>query len=174
MSPGRRELLILAGAGGAAALAGGVAGALALQSRSGAADLFGAAFPDLSGRPLRLSEWQGRPLMCNFWASWCEPCREELPLLQVARRQYASIGLQIAAIAVDNAANVREFMKTVEITLPILISGVQGIDLMRRLGNRTGGLPFTVTLDAAGRVRERKLGAYTAAELKAGLDRLLR
>lgn len=65
-------------------------------------------------------------------------------------------------------------MKTVEITLPILISGVQGIDLMRRLGNRTGGLPFTVTLDAAGRVRERKLGAYTAAELKAGLDRLLR
>jgi thiol-disulfide isomerase/thioredoxin len=174
MSPGRRDLLILGGVAAVAAVAGGVAGALALQSRSGAADLLSASFPDLSGRRRRLSEWQGRPLVCNFWASWCAPCREELPLLDAAQREHASIGLQIVGIAVDNAANIREYVKVVKITYPILIAEGEAIPLMRRLGNRAGGLPFTVAVDVAGRVRGRKLGAYSAAELKAELARLLR
>ena len=174
MTPGRRNLLILGGVGAAAAVAGAVAGALALQSRSGAAELLSASFPDLSGRPVRLSEWQGRPLVCNFWASWCEPCREELPLLDAAQRQHAAIGLQIVGIAADNAVNIREFVKTVKISYPILIAGVAGVDLMRRLGNRAGVLPFTVAADAAGRLRQRKLGAYSAVELETELARLLR
>ena len=174
MSPGRRDLLTLGGVAAVAALAGGVAGVLALQSRSGAADLLSASFPDLSGRPLRLSEWQGRALLCNFWASWCEPCREELPLLEDAQRQYATIGLQVVGIAVDNASNIREYLKAVKISYPILIADADAIDLMRRLGNQAGGLPFTVAVDAAGRVRRRKLGAYSAAELQADLATLLR
>ena len=174
MTPGRRNLLVLGGVGAAAAVAGAVAGALALQARSGAAELLSASFPDLSGRPVRLSEWQGRPLVCNFWASWCEPCREELPLLDAAQRQHASIGLQIVGIAADNAVNIRQYLKTVKISYPILIGGVAGVDLMRRLGNQAGGLPFTVAVDAAGRVRQRKLGAYSAVELETGLARLLR
>jgi thiol-disulfide isomerase/thioredoxin len=174
MTPGRRNLLVLGGVAAVAAVAGGVAGALALQSRSGAAELLSASFPDLSGRPLRLSEWRGRALVCNFWASWCEPCREELPLLDAAHRQHAAIGLQVVGIAVDNATNIREYLKTVKIGYPILIGGVAAVDLMSRLGNRAGGLPFTVAVDAAGRVRQRKLGAYSAAELENGLARLLR
>lgn len=174
MTPGRRNLLILGGVAAVAAVAGGVAGALALQSRSGAADLLSAGFPDLSGRWLRLAEWRGRPLVCNFWASWCEPCRDELPLLEAAQHQHAAKRLQIVGIAVDNAENIRKYLKAVKISYPILIAEGEAIDLMRRLGNRAGALPFTVTVDAAGRVRRRKLGAYSAAELEADLAALLR
>jgi thiol-disulfide isomerase/thioredoxin len=174
MSPGRRDLLILGAVGAGAAVAGGVAGALALQSRSGAADLLSASFPDLSGRRQPLAEWRGRPLVCNFWASWCEPCREELPLLDAAQQEHGANRLQIVGIAVDNGPNILKYLKSVQISYPVLIADGEAIDLMRRLGNRAGGLPFTVTLDTAGRVHQRKLGAYSAAELKAELAKLLR
>ena len=174
MSPGRRELLILGGVAAGAALAGAVAGVLALQSRSGAAELLSSRFPDLSGRPRRLSEWQGEALLCNFWATWCAPCREEMPLLEAAYQQHAGNGLQVIGIAVDNAANVAKYLKTVRVSFPILIGDATAIDLIRRLGNAGGGLPFTVAVDAAGRVRRRKLGAYSAAELHAEVGGLLR
>jgi thiol-disulfide isomerase/thioredoxin len=174
MNPHRRDLLILGGVAAVAAGAGGAVGALVLQSRSGAAELLSASFPDLSGHWLRLAEWRGRALVCNFWASWCEPCREELPLLEAAQQQHAANGLQIVGIAVDNAANIQKYLKSVKISYPILIAEGEAIELMRRLGNRAGGLPFTVTVDTAGRVRRRKLGAYSAAELEADLAALLR
>lgn len=174
MSPGRRDLLILGAVAAGAAVAGGVVGALALQSQSGAAELLSTTFPDLSGTTRRLSDWQGRPLMCNFWATWCAPCREELPLLDAAQQKYGANGLQIVGIAIDTAPNIREYLKVVKIGFPVLVGEAGAIDLMRRAGNRSGGLPFTVVLDRAGRVRERKLGAYTAAELSAGIGALLR
>jgi thiol-disulfide isomerase/thioredoxin len=174
MNPARRELLILGSVAAGAAVIGGVAGVLVLQARSGAADLFSSAYPDLAGRSRRLLEWQGRPLVCNFWASWCAPCREELPLLDRAWRENAAKSLQIVGIALDNAANVQEFLKSVDIGFPVLVAGAPGIDLMRRLGNRSGALPFTVMLDAAGRLRERRLGAYSAEDLRAKVASLLR
>lgn len=174
MSPGRRDLLVLGGVGAAAGIAGALVGALALQSRSGAAELLSSSFPDISGRVRRLTEWQGRPLVCNFWATWCEPCREELPLLDAAQRKHAAIGLQVVGIAVDNALNVREYSQASALGFPLLVGESGAIDLMRRLGNKAGGLPFTVLVDAAGRVRQRKLGAYSADGLAADLVRLLR
>jgi thiol-disulfide isomerase/thioredoxin len=171
MTPARRDILVLASVAAGAAVAGGVAGALALQSRSGAADLLASTYPDLSGRARRLVEWQGRPLLCNFWATWCEPCREELPLLDALHRENR---VQVVGIAIDNAANVRDFLKTVRVGYPVLVAGPSAIDLMRRLGNRPGGLPYTVALDAAGRVRERRLGAYSPEALQIGVAQLLR
>lgn len=169
----RRELLLIGAVATAAAAAGGVVGALALQSRSGAGALLSAAFADLSGevRPI----WNGRtPFLCNFWATWCAPCREELPLLEAAYRKLAANGLQIAGIAIDNAAKVREYLKSVPVTYAIYVADPSAIALMRDLGNASGGLPFTVGLDGAGRVQHRKLGAYTEAELNARLASLLR
>ena len=174
MAPGRRNLLIFAAVATTAAVAGGIAGGLALQARSGAADLLSAKYPDLSGRPRRLADWRGRPLLCNFWASWCAPCRDELPLLDAAQKEHAAIGLQVVGIAIDSVANIKEFLKSVPVGFPVLIAEGSAIELMRRLGNRNATLPFSVGLDRSGRLRERRLGAYSAAELKIELAGLLR
>jgi len=174
MKPARRDVLILGGVAVAAAAAGGVVGALALQSRSGAAELLASSFPDLGGRARRLTEWQGRALVCNFWATWCAPCREELPLLDAAQQQYSPDILQVLGIGVDTAPNVREYLKGVKISYPVLIGEFSAVQLMRKLGNRGGGLPFTVVMDRRGTLRQRKLGAYSQVELSTMVAALLR
>lgn len=174
MNPARRDLVILGGVAVGAAAAGSVVGALALQSRSGAAELLASSYPDLSGCARRLTEWQGRTLVCNFWATWCAPCREELPLLDAAQQQHRSNGLQVLGIGIDTAPNIREYLKVVKISYPVLIGEVSAIHLMRSLGNRGGGLPFTIVMDHHGIIRQRKLGAYSQAELSAELAALLR
>ena len=174
MSPGRRELLILGAVAAGAAGTGAIVGTLVLQSQSGAAELLSASFPDLSGRPRRLLEWQGRYLVCNFWATWCGPCREELPLLDAAQQQHGGNGVQVVGIAIDTAANIREYLKVVKIGYPVLVGEASAIALMRSLGNTSGGLPFTVILDRKGSVQRRRVGAYSEAELRQELAALLR
>jgi thiol-disulfide isomerase/thioredoxin len=173
MSPGRREALILGGVAAGAAAIGGVVGALVLQSGSGAADLLASRFADLSGQPRRLVDWRGKALLVNFWATWCAPCREEIPLLDAAQQQYASRGLQVVGIAIDNAANVRQYATSIKIDYPLLLADSAAVGLMRSLGNASGGLPFTVLLDRSGRLVDRRLGPYSAAELQAAVATLL-
>jgi thiol-disulfide isomerase/thioredoxin len=172
MAPGRRELLILGGAGLAAAAAGFLVGPLLLHLGGDGDDkaLAAATFSDLEGRPRNLAEWRGKVLVCNFWATWCAPCREEIPLLVAARQKYGVGGVEIVGIAIDNGAKVREFAATFRISYPVLLAEANGLDLMRRLGNQGGGLPYTVIADRKGRVVHRKLGALKEAEL----DSLLR
>lgn len=184
MTPGRREVLILGAAGLAAAAAGFVLGPILLRSTSGGDAgegtatgnpiLLAATLVDLEGRPRRLSEWHGRILVCNFWATWCAPCREEIPLLMAAREKYAAAGVEIVGIAIDKAANVRDFSATFKISYPILLAEAEGIDLMRKLGNNTGGLPYTVVTDRRGNVAHRKLGAFHGSDLDEILGPLAR
>ena len=173
MNPGRRNALIFGAVALAAAGVGGLVGALVRQAKSGAAQLLASQFTDLAGRPRRLVDWQGKPMLCNFWATWCAPCREEMPLLDAAHRQYGQKGLQVVGIAVDSADNVRKFAGLVPVGYSLVLGGAATIDLMRALGNATGGLPFTVFLDRHGRLAERKLGPLSAADLEARLQRLL-
>lgn len=173
MRPDRRKTVLLAGIGAAAAIGGGLAGALFVQSGSGAARLLGTPFPDLRGNTRRLVEWQGQVLVCNFWATWCAPCREEIPLLIAAKQQFASRGLEVVGIGVDSADKMRDFAANFGINYPIFIAGTEAIDLMRELGNKAGALPFTVLLDRAGRVAQRRLGAYAKDELHRALLSLL-
>ena len=168
----RREALLLAAAGIAAAGAGAVAGALALQSRSGAADLLAARYPDLSGQERRLLDWRGRVLLCNFWATWCAPCREEVPLLVAAKNQWAAKGFEIVGIGIDSADKIREFSKTYRINYPVLIADATALGLVRKLGNRGGGLPYNVVLDATGIVVQRHLGALTKEDIRRVLESL--
>jgi thiol-disulfide isomerase/thioredoxin len=172
MAIGRRDALVLAAAGVAAAGAGALAGALALQSRSGAADLLAARYPDLDGRVHRLLDWRGRVLLFNFWATWCAPCREEVPILVSAKQQWAPYGFEIVGIGVDSAAKMREFSLTYRINYPLLVADVTALELLRNLGNRTGGLPYTVILDATGALVRRHLGAFTGPDLRRVLESL--
>ena len=172
MTISRRDALWLGAAGAAAAVAGAVAGALALQSRSGAAELLAARYPDTDGRVRRLLDWRGRVLLCNFWATWCAPCREEVPMLVAAKQQWASHGFEVVGIGIDSADNVREFSKTYQVNYPVLVADGSVLELMRKLGNRGGGLPYSVVLDRTGSIAERHLGALTAGDLRRVLESL--
>jgi len=173
MRPGRRKALALAGIGAGAAAAGALVGALVLQSRSGAARLLSASFPDLDGRSRRLLEWRGQVVACNFWATWCAPCREEVPLFIAAKQQYAPRGFDVVGIAVDHAVKIRDFAANYRINYPVLIAGSEAIDLMRSLGNGTGALPYTVLLDRSGGVAATRLGAFRKEELRHVVEGLL-
>ena len=175
MAPGRREALILGAAGVAAAAAGFLAGPLLLKG-GGPEDnaLRSATLIDLAGMPRQAAEWQGRLVAWNFWATWCAPCRDEIPLLIAAREKYSSSGVEIVGIAIDNAAKVREYASSLKIPYPILLAEANGIDLMRRLGNGAGGLPYTVVSDRKGNVVRRKLGALKQDELDAILGPLVK
>ena len=133
-----------------------------------------ASFADLDGKMRRLDEWRGRILVCNFWATWCAPCREEIPLLLEMRRKYGPGGVEIVGIAIDNAAKVRQFSASFSISYPILLAEADGLDLMRRLGNSGGGLPYTVIADREGTLVHRKLGALKQPELDSLLAPLAR
>jgi thiol-disulfide isomerase/thioredoxin len=174
MTPSRREALILAAAGVAAAGAGLVAGAFLLQSRSGASALLSAVYPDLSGRPRRVRDWKGRVVLCNFWATWCAPCREEMPMLSELRNKYEPKGAEFVGIGIDSAAKIQEFSKSYPVSYPLLVADGGAIELMRGLGNSGGALPFTVVLDRSGTVAYRRLGALTQQEVEKALVDFLR
>ena len=141
-------------------------GALGRQSTSGAAALLGYAFQDLEGRPTRLREWTASVLLCNFWATWCAPCREEIPLLVAARREHAANGVEIAGIGIDQVGKLKSFAKDFGVDYPILVAGADSGDLLRALGNNAAALPYSVILDRERRVTYRKLGAWSKPELE--------
>ena len=148
-------------------------GALFVQSGSGAARLLSASFVDLEGRTRRLLEWRGQVVVCNFWATWCAPCREEVPLLVAAKQQYAAKALEIVGIGIDQAAKIRDFAVNFRINYPMLVAGSEAIELMRELGNKAGALPYTVLLDRSGRLAGQRLGAFRKEELAQVLTALL-
>lgn len=174
MPPDRREILALAGVGLAAAVAGAVLGPVALQSRSGASTLLSTVFPDIAGQPRRLREWSGKVAVCNFWATWCVPCREEIPLLIALYEKHRDQGLDVVGIGVDKLPKIVEFAANLKITYPLLVGDARALDLMHSLGNEAGALPYTVVLDKQGTVAYRKLGAFRQGELDAILAPLLR
>jgi len=109
--------------------------------------LFALNLPDPTGANQALMQWRGKILVVNFWATWCEPCREEIPGLGRIREKYAGKNLEIVGIAVDSVTKVREYAKEVNIAYPLLIGGLESIELARSLGNAAGGLPFSIVLD---------------------------
>ena len=118
--------------------------------------------PDLDGRPRRPDEWDGKVLVVNFWATWCAPCRKEIPLLIDLERRRP--GVRVIGIALDRADAVRAFARELGIGYPILLDDLQG-STMRRYGNRVGALPFTVITGRDGVVAYVRLGELEASEL---------
>ena len=139
-------------------------------SAEATAAFFAATFPDADGRPQSLSQWRGRPLVVNFWATWCPPCVEEMPDLQRVRDEYRDRGVEVLGIGIDNAVKIAGFRDQHRLTLPLLVAGVGGSDLNRALGNTAGALPFTVLIGTDGRIRERHLGQVKPEQLRRWLD----
>lgn len=117
------------------------------------------------GGQLRIASYQGRPLILNFWATWCPPCVEELPLLDSFQRLNASKNWQVLGIAADNAKAVQRFLAQTPLSFPTPLAGMAGVDLSKSLGNISGGLPFTVVINAAGGIALRHMGKLTKAQV---------
>jgi thiol-disulfide isomerase/thioredoxin len=164
----RRRGLLYAGVAAAAAIAGaGVA--LWKWSAQGPANadpsLWKSDFETPAGSPLSIQSFRGRPLLLNFWATWCPPCVEEMPLLDAFFRQNSAKHWQIVGLAIDQPSAVRTFLQRTPVSYPIGLAGLGGTELSKSLGNETGGLPFTVLIGPAGEVRQRKMGRLSQAEL---------
>lgn len=162
----RRQVLALGGLGAVAAVTGAVIGVLERQSARGASELLSYSFQDLEGRGTRLRDWQQKLILCNFWATWCGPCREEVPLLIAAKQKFSSNGLEIAGIGIDSAAKLRSFAQEYRINYPVLTGGVDTGELLRALGDAPAALPYSVLLDAKRRISYHKLGAWSKTELE--------
>lgn len=146
--------------------------ALSLGCHADAGDSAGALFAvtltGLDNRPVALAQWAGKPLIVNFWARWCGPCRVEMPELVKLGAEQRRHGLEILGIAIeDKVESVGDFARAYDIDYRVLVAGEHGLPLMQALGNDKSGLPFTIAVDRRGRIVARKLGAMSAAELRA-------
>ena len=130
------------------------------------AALWALRFEQPGGDQLALGALRGRPLLLNFWATWCPPCVAELPLLDQFQRAQPTNGWQVVGLAVDNLAPVVAFLAQRPVGFAIGLAGMDGIELARTLGNAGCALPFTAVFDRAGQLVQRKLGVIEPADLK--------
>ena len=130
-------------------------------------------FPDLQGRTQTLSQWRGRILVLNFWASWCAPCREEMPDFAALRAQYRPQGVEFVGLAIDQPANVAQFLQQQPVNYPILIGEGAAHSLARQLGNPSGALPYTIVLDRDGKIILRHLGRLPRTTLEQALRKTI-
>ncbi len=124
-------------------------------------DLWAQSFESLAGPPLAMRGLRGRPLLLNFWATWCAPCVTEMPLLDAFFTAQAGSAWQVLALAIDQRQAVEGFVRSRGLTLPVAFASEIGIDLSRELGNKLGALPFTVAFGSDGLAAATRLGAVT-------------
>ena len=160
-----RRVIVL-GALSLGATAAGVGLALWHERRAndGAAGLWSATFSTPEGATLAMNTLRGKPLLLNFWATWCPPCVTEMPLLDGFAAAHPD--WYVLALAVDAADPVRRFMSERRLRLPVALAPHTGLELGHQLGNIAGGLPFSVAFAASGEVAQRKLGSVDDSLLK--------
>jgi len=139
-------------------------------SSTDADQLFTLIFDDADGVAQPLSQWRGRLLVVNFWATWCAPCVEEMPALNRVRNEYRSRGVEVIGIGIDSAEKIRAFRARLDLGLPLLVAGAGGSELARALGNLAGVLPYTVLVTPSGAIEQRRVGQIQPDQLRMWLD----
>lgn len=119
-----------------------------------------------------LAQWQGKALVVNFWATWCAPCVEEMPELAQLHSELAPQNIHVLGIGIDSASNIKQFAAKYHINYPLYVGGISSTEISRKLGNPTGGLPFTVLIDAKGVIKKTYLGRLNMAQLRADIAEL--
>jgi len=128
---------------------------------------------DVKGGTQSLEQWRGQVLVVNYWATWCAPCREEIPGFVRLQERYGSRGLQFVGIAIDQPDKVAEFAIEFRINYPLLLGGLETIELLRQAGNRAGVLPYTLVIDRKGNLVSREQGGLKEAKLERIIQPLL-
>jgi len=132
-----------------------------------------ASFYDLEEKVQPLAQWKGKVLVVNFWATWCPPCRAEIPEFIRFQKQYEKQGVQFIGIAIDQKSKVQDYAKEIGMNYPVLLGDLAGIDLARRIGNSEGGLPYTVIVDRKGQIVTTQLGGISFEKLEKTIQPLL-
>ena len=163
----RRSWLYIAGA--AAGLAGAGLAWWRLSPEVVAAgarhEFWSQSFDSPLGDRLTMAAFAGKPLLVNFWATWCPPCVEELPLIDRFWQEHASNGFQVVALAIDQPSTVKKFLQRQTLGFPVGLAGLGGTELAKSLGNVTGALPFSVFFNADGTIWRQKLGQLSSDDL---------
>jgi len=140
-----------------------------LDAKPFTAQLLALTLPDTHGVMQPLRQWQGKLLVVNFWATWCAPCREEMPAFSQLQQKYAAKGVQFVGIALDSADKVIEYSRQRPATYPLLVANYAPMPIMMGLGNSSAGLPFTVIVDREGKLVRSWLGPWKATALETAL-----
>lgn len=128
---------------------------------------------DVAGGTREIGQWRGGVIVINYWATWCAPCREEIPVFVRMQERYGSRGLQFVGIAFDQPDKVAAFASEFRINYPLLIAGLETLEQLRQAGNRAGVLPYTLVIDRKGNLVSREPGGIKEARLESLVKPLL-
>jgi thiol-disulfide isomerase/thioredoxin len=137
-----------------------------LVSNSSVKAFFANQWQAPDGKTIDTEKWQGKILVVNFWASWCPPCVEEMPVLDKLQKAFLQQNVLFVGIGIDSPSNIREFLKNTPISYPVAIGGLEGSNLSKQLGNTQGALPYTIIINTKGKVIYSKLGKISEDEVR--------
>ena len=143
------------------------------DAKAAVEQVYASRLADLKGNAQPVAQWRGQVLVVNFWATWCAPCREEIPGFVRLQERYGPRGLTFVGIAIDQPDKVAEFAREFRINYPLLVGGLDSLELLRQVGNRTGVLPYTLVIDREGNLVAREPGGLKEAKLDSLLQPLL-
>jgi thiol-disulfide isomerase/thioredoxin len=166
----RRQLLTICGIS-LLALLGGVLTSqwiskTGLASEPSVKAFFANPWQTPDGKSINSAQWQGKVLVVNFWASWCPPCIEEMPTLDLLSQEFLQQNVLFVGIGIDSPSNIREFLINTPVSYPIVIGGLEGSNLSKQLGNTQGALPYTIIINSKGKAVFSKLGKISEDELR--------
>jgi thiol-disulfide isomerase/thioredoxin len=135
-------------------------------------DFFATSLPDVKNQQQALAQWKGKALLVNFWATWCNPCVKEMPELSALQAANKNPNIQVIGIGIDTADNIQEFNTKYKISYPLYVAGVGGSELLRKLGDPAGGLPFSILIGPDGQIKKTYLGSLKMDQVKHDLASL--